>query len=272
VNVSLKTAPLVAALCLAAWPLQAADGILIVEKTTTNGMTRTNQIQIEKSRLRAENDTARGKQIIVFDGAAQVLRTINPDAKTYNEMTKADVDRLGGQMQDATAQMQEQMKNMPPAARAQMEAMMRGRGMPAEPAKTVYRKTGTDKVGKWTCDKYEGFQGDQKTSEVCTVDPKVIGFAATDFEVTKQMGEFFQKLAPQQAGQMFAIGQAEAQGFSGIPVRRTYTIGNAQTTTELTDVTRQTFTDASYAVPAGFQKTEGPFGAGPAGRGARGRQ
>jgi Domain of unknown function (DUF4412) len=267
---TLKTAPLVAALCLLAWPLQAADGILIVEKTTTGGTTRTNQIQIEKNRLRAENDTARGKQIIVFDGVAQVLRTINPDAKTYSEMTKADVDRVGGQMQDAMAQMQEQMKNMPPAARAQMEAMMRGRGMPAAPAKTEYRKTGTDRVGKWTCDKYEGFQGDQKVSEICTVDPKVLGFAAADFDVTRQMGAFFQQMLPQQANQMFTIGQAETQGFSGIPVRRTSTIANVQTTTELTDVTRQNFPDASYAVPAGFQKQEGLFGA-PAGRGRRGR-
>ena len=264
----LSLSVLAVAFCLSAAPVFAAEGVLIVSKNTDSSGTQTNQVQIEKDRMRAE---VPGKQVVVFDGGKQVLTMIDPEHKTYRQMTKADADAMAAQVSGAMAMMQQQMANMPPEQRAQMEAMMRGRGMTAEPAKTVYRKTGTDKVGKWTCDKYEGFQGDQKTSEVCTVDPKVIGFAATDFEVTKQMGEFFQKLAPQQAGQMFAIGQAEAQGFSGIPVRRTYTIGNAQTTTELTDVTRQSFPDASYAVPAGFQKTEGLFGAAPAGRG-RGRQ
>ena len=264
-NATLKTAvPLIAALCLAT-PLIAADGILIVEKTTTGGKTETNQIQIEKTRMRAESTDPNGvKQVFVFDGAAQVMRVIDYDKKTYMEMTKADADRMGGQMADAMAQMQEQMKNMPPDQRAQMEAMMRGRGMPgpAAPAKTEYRKAGTDKVGKWTCDKWDGYQNNQKTSEVCTVDPKTLGFAMTDFEVTRQLAAFFQKLMPQNVDQMFSIGSADAQGFSGVPVRRAYSIGQRQTLTELTDVTRQTFPDSIFAVPAGFQKQQGFGGRG----------
>jgi hypothetical protein len=268
VNASLKTAPLVAALCLLAWPLQAADGILIVEKTTTNGMTRTNQIQIEKSRLRAENDTARGKQIIVFDGAAQVLRTINPDAKTYNEMTKADVDRLGGQMQDAMAQMQEQMKNMPPESRKRMEAMMAGRGAAAgSTAPTEYKKVGTDKVGKWSCDKYEGTRNGEKVSELCTVPPASLGFTLGDFDVTRQMAEFFSKLVPQGADQMFRVGSSAPNGFSGLPVRTViFRNGAPSFTSEITDVSRQNFPDSLFAVPAGYTKRDMMAGRG------RGRQ
>ena len=56
------------------------------------------------------------------------MRLIDDDGKTYNEMTKADVDRMGGQMDGAMAQMQEQMKSMPPEQRARMEALMKGRG------------------------------------------------------------------------------------------------------------------------------------------------
>ena len=55
---------------------------------------------------------------MIFDGTAQVMRTIDDEAKTYTEMTKADVEKLSGQMSGAMAQMQEQMKNMPPEARA----------------------------------------------------------------------------------------------------------------------------------------------------------
>ena len=71
--------------------------------------------------------------------------------------------------------------------------------------KTEYRKTGTDKVGKWTCDKYEGYQDGKKTSEVCTVDPQALGFATTDFEVTKQLAAFFQQLSKAEAGPDWAL-------------------------------------------------------------------
>ena len=188
-----------AAMCLASSPLLAADGVLIVEKTTTRGNTQTNQIQIEKDRMRAETPGQGGeKQTVVFDGVKQMLWIINDGRKSYSEMTKADVDRLGGQLTDAMARMQEQLKTLPPEQRAQIEALMKGRGGPGHGrrarVKTEYRKTGTDKVGAWTGDKYEGSQNNQKVSELCTVEPRTLGFAMADFQVTKQLMEFFRKL------------------------------------------------------------------------------
>jgi hypothetical protein len=261
VKSTLKASAVVAGIVLFAATLLAADGILIVEKTTKGGTTVTNMVQIEKTRMRAESVSASGgKQVVVFDGAAQVMRMIDVDKKTYSEMTKEDIDQLGGQMTAAMAKMEEQLKKMSPEQRAQMEAMMKGRGgamgAPTAP-KTEYRKAGTDTVGKWTCDKYEGFQNNQKVSEVCTVDPKALGYSLTDFDVTRQMGAFFQKLMPQNADQMFAIGSADAQGFSGVPVRRITSFGPQQTVVELSEVSRQTFADSLFAVPEGFQKQQG---------------
>ena len=57
---------------------------------------------------------------------------------------------------------------------------MRGRGMGmAAPAKRS--RTGTDKVGKWTCDKYEGTANGQKVADLCTVDPTVLGLLRRTF-------------------------------------------------------------------------------------------
>src|SRR5581483_10007160 len=190
---------------LSAAPLLAADGILIVQKTTTAGGTQTHEVQIEQNRMRAETagmgargGMDAGPQAIIFDGAKQTLWIVNEARKTYSEMTKADVDRLGGQMSAMMAQMQEQMKNMPPEQRARMEAMMRGRGAPGAGAapKTTYKKIGSDTVGKWKCDKYEGYQGDKKVSELCTVEPSVLGFTAADFQVTKELAQFFGSMMP----------------------------------------------------------------------------
>jgi hypothetical protein len=247
---------------------RAADGVLIAERTTLGGAAQTHQIQIERTRIRTEM-SGDSRRVVIFDGGKQVLWMLDPDKQTYNELTKADFERIGAQMQSAMAMMQSQLANMPPAQRAQIEAMMKGRGMPgAAPVKTEYRKVGTDKVGKWTCEKYDGFQNDQKTSEICTVDPSALGLSQADFEVTRQLAEFFKKMIPQNADQLFTLGKAEDQGFNGIPVRRKSTVAGKETIFEITDVSRQSFPDASFAVPAGFTKQD--FLAG-VGRG-RGRQ
>ena len=105
-----------AAIVLTAAAAGAADGILIKQKSTSGGgAVTTNQIQLEKTRMRAEVDMPNGrKQTMIFDGTAQVMRMIDDEAKTYSEMTKADIEGMSGQMSGAMAQMQEQMKTMPP--------------------------------------------------------------------------------------------------------------------------------------------------------------
>ena len=254
-----KSVSCAAVLGLMGGVVRAADGVLMVQKVTSGGTSMTTQAQIEKGRMRADivNGTT-GTQTVIFDAAKQVLDIINVDRKTYTEMTKADVDRLAAQMQDMMGQMQSMMANMPPEQRAQMEAMMRGRGMGmamAPAPKTEYRKVGTDKVGKWTCDKYEGTRDGQKVSELCTVAPDALGLSTADIDLMRQLGQFFKQLLPQGIG-MPDVGRPEDQGFSGLPVRSVNSIGGREVTTELTDVSRQTFADSLFAVPAGFQKED----------------
>ena len=238
--------------------LQAANGVIVTEKTTTNGNIDTHQIQIDANHMRAEASGANGeKQIVIFDGARQVLDIIHPNLKTYNEMTKADVDQLSSQVSAAMQQMQAQMANMPPEQRARIEAMMKGRmggAGAAAPAKPVYTKVGTDKVGKWTCDKYQSTEAGVIKSEVCTVSPQALGLGTEDFAVTRQMMEFFSKLVPQRAQQMFVVGSVESQGFPGIPVRRTSTYAGVTTVSEVTDVTRGAIPESAFEVPAGYEK------------------
>ena len=254
----------VVGVCIAgafASPLEAAEGVLIVERTVSGASTRTSQVQIEPERMRAEMTSASGDvQVIVFDGPQQVLRMINLARKSYTEMTKADVDRMGAQMTAAMAGLKEKLASMPPEQRAKMEAMMARVGGAAPAAATAsakpeYRRAGTDKAGKWTCDKYEGFRNGVKVSEVCTVEPKALGLTMADFEISKQVAAFFEKMLPQGVDQIVGVGTMETQGFSGVPVRRvSYNGAQVQSTSELTDVRRQTFAADTYDVPAGFQK------------------
>jgi hypothetical protein len=258
---------IVAAVCAVA-PAAGAQGLLLVETTTIGGAPRTSQIQIEPTRMRTEVTGQDGSaQVLIFDGAKQVMHMVNPASKSYSTLTKADVDAAGAQMSGMMAKMQAAMKDMPPAQRAQMEAMMKGRGMPgaagAAPP-TEYRRTGTSKVSKWTCEVYEGVQNGTKTGEVCTVSPTALGFTAADFAVTRQLAEFMRGLIPQGADQLFQVGGAGQAGYPGVPVRRVTTVAGRQTVSEITSVERQTFPDSMFAVPAGFTQRASPL----AGRGA----
>ncbi len=249
----------VVACCFAA-PLHAAEGFLMVETTVIGTTTRTSQVQLERDRMRAEMGGGGGDtQIVIFDGAQQVLRVINPGRKSYTEMTKADIDRMGAQLSSALEGMKEKIAQMPPEQRAKMEeamARMHGTGPAAvAPVKPEYRRIGTDKVGKWTCDKYEGFRNGEKIAEVCTVEPKILGLTPADFEIGKQVSAFFKQMLPTAEDQFAAIGTIETQGFAGIPVRRIrYNAGKVLATSEVTSVSRQTFDPSTYEVPAGFQK------------------
>jgi uncharacterized protein DUF4412 len=253
----------VTAIGLTAIPATAASGVLIAQKVTNGTTTTAVQSQIEQTRMRSEIVSSNGrKQTVVFDGAAQVLRMIDDAAKTYTEMSKADVERMRGQVDAAMSAMQEQMKNLPPEQRARMEALMKGRGAAMTGAAgppTEYKKIGTDTVGKWTCDKYEGRKNGEKVSEVCTVNPAALGFTAADFDVTKQLADFFTSMMPQAGEGLFRMGSASPNSFAGLPVRFVgFAGGVPQTTSEVTDASRQNFPDALFQVPAGYQKRELP--------------
>ena len=259
-NLIARAAVAIVVACSFASPLQAAEGFLIVETTVAGATTRTTQVQLERDRMRAEMAGPAGDtQIVIFDGPQQVLRIMSVNRKAYTEMTKADADRVGEQLSTVMATVKEKLANMTPEQRAKTEAMMARLGatgpIGVAAARPEYRRAGSDKAGKWTCDKYEGFRNGEKVSEVCTVDPQTLGLTMADFEISKQVAAFFQRILPQGADQLVGVGTIETQGFNGVPVRRiTYNGGKVRSTSEVTDVRRETFAASTYDVPAGFQK------------------
>jgi hypothetical protein len=237
-----------------------AQGVVFVEKETAHGQSGTNQIQLDKNHMRAESRDNGSSRAFIFDGTKQTAFMIDMTKKTYTEITRADADRLRGQADAAMSQMQAQLANLPPEQRAIVEQMMRGRGgLPGANApqapKIQYRAAGSDRVGQWTCTKYEGYVGQQKTAEVCTVDPKEFGLTATDFDVAKQLAEFMKSMIPGAADRIFMNGSVQEQGFSGIPVRRaSYSNGAVDSVSEIVEVRHEAIPVSTFDPPAGFRK------------------
>jgi hypothetical protein len=263
VTVRLLVLAILFSLLIAPTIAQTPDGIFFTQRVTSGSAPLTVQTRIEPTRMRTEIAGPNGvTNVTIFDGGKQALYIIDPSRKTYVEMTKADVDRLSAQVQGAMTQMQAQLEKLPPAQRAQMEAMMKGRGGVATlPA-------GSDKVGRWTCDKYDLMLGGQKIGEICSVNPTALGFGATDFNVMGQMAAFYSGMAPQVVSQLPGVSGIDQFGSSGFPVRTVMmNQGQAMTTTEVIEAGRQTFPDSLFVVPAGFTKQDmasqmGGFGPG----------
>jgi hypothetical protein len=160
------------------------------------------------------------------------------------------------------AQMVAGMPNLPPDQRAMMEQMMRDRDIPgvtAAAAKVEYRQTGSDKVGQWTCMKYEGSLSGQKRAEVCTVDPKEFGLTPTDFEVAGRLSEFMKSMTPPSRTEAAFVNGTAHDGFSGVPVRRmSFRNGAVESVIEVTEVRKQAFPASTFKAPAGFRKVAAP--------------
>jgi hypothetical protein len=237
--------------------LDAADGVLLVQSITSGtGPAVSSQVQLEPNRIRTEMEVDGRRQVIVFDAAKGLLQIIDPSKKSYIEMTKADAERMSGMLSGAMAMMREQMAKMPPAQRAAMEqkmaALMGGAAAGGPPPE--YRRTGTDTVAKRTCDRYDVFTSGLKTSEICTVAPAALGLATADFAVLTQLSEFVRMLVPQIADRLPVVG-TPTEGFSGLPIRTVTTMPDGTSmTVQLSEARRATFEEASFAVPAGYQK------------------
>jgi hypothetical protein len=225
-----------AALSVAALPAQG-QGVLFIEKETRGGQTTIAQTQLDKNHIRYSIEGG----TFVFDGPKQTARLINSTSKTYFEMRKKDLEEMRDDIKSITAQ----MKGIPGLS-----------GMPTAATRAEYRQTGTDKVGAWTCTKYEGSVAGQKTSELCTVDPKELGLTPGDLEVGRRLLEFMKELMANEAP--FVNGTAQ-DGFSGVPVRRTtFRNGAVQSVTEVTEVRKQSFPASTFEVPAGYRKDSLP--------------
>lgn len=248
--------------CVSPAAAQAADGVVLVQTITSGGETTTSQVQLEPNRIRTEVGGSSGsRQVIIFDGTREVLTIVDTANRSYTEMTRADAERMGGMMQGAMAMMQEQMAKMPPEQRKAMEekmgAMMGAMGGGAPVARPEYKRVGSDQVGQWACERYDAFTNGEKTAELCTVDPQVLGFSMSDFSVLGKMTEFVRSMVPQLANQFVGLGTPE-QGFDGLPVRTVTTAGGTTTTVVLTEARRETFADDLFEVPAGFDRRAMP--------------
>jgi hypothetical protein len=115
---------LCALLALAAAPLWAAKRIQMETTDFTKNKTTPREILVDADRLRInDGDTS----VMFLTKGGNRLVTLNKTRNEYQEMDQAMFDAMGQQLSGMMAQMEAALKGMPPAQRAQMEQMMKGK-------------------------------------------------------------------------------------------------------------------------------------------------
>jgi hypothetical protein len=237
----------------------------------------TETVYIDKDRLCVESQSANENSVVVYRPGPLFL-IMNLDEGTYMEMTEKEIEQMKAmskqmkaqqkqmapQMEEARKMMEEQMKNMTPEQRKQMEQYMpKGiPGMGAEPEKTVYKKAASGvKTGSWPCDKYEGYQGDEKVEEVWATDLSNLNISPPDLKVFEEFGKMFEGLGNEKTNAMFKIGSKEfeeEQGYPGVPVKTIrYSGGEVEYVEELVKIERKSgFDDAIFQLRPGLKKSD----------------
>jgi hypothetical protein len=230
---------------------------------------------------------------IIFRGDLNRVWVIEAQKRTYVEMTPETMQQVAGQMAGANAQMaaamaqmQAEMAKLPPEQRAQMEAMMAGRGglaglaggrggPPAAPQISFTRAGGSKTVAGWSCDQYRKTVNGRQEEDVCIARIAATGFTQADFQVFERFSNFMSAMTSQQGVPkndfMNWNEMNKAIGFQGVPLDTLMYSGGRPNMQQTVNKAERTAIPAStYELPSGLAKQDiGAMFGPPGGRGPR---
>ncbi|UCH84609.1 MAG: DUF4412 domain-containing protein [Candidatus Latescibacterota bacterium] len=227
------------------------DGSKPDEKTT---------IYVDEGRLRFDA-MENGKQmilIITLDEAGDpICRVIDPNEKSYTEITRESSDKVKAQIKEGKKQMEEQLKQLPAEQQQHMRQMMEKQLGQFEKVVNIEFKqiaTGVD-IKKWSCVQYESLLDGDKHEDIWTADWKQIGLKKSDAAIFKQFGSLFVGISPETNAFFHTGGSASDGGFDGFPVMVVeYKDGVKYEKSEVTAISEKKLEDELFALPKGLTK------------------
>jgi hypothetical protein len=173
------------------------------------------------------------------------------------------MERMREQMM---AQIREQMQNMPPEQRRQMEEQMGRMGMEpppqaAKPPQIVAKPTGrSGVVNGVVCEIVEVYADETPVRTMCVADPKALGLPQSDYRTLMAMNAFMKRLSEISMATAGPAAAPNPAGFmqdsDGLPVRMTDVASGS--TIELNVSTGQHLGSDLFSVPPGFQQFQMP--------------
>lgn len=236
-----------------------SQGVYWESKTTgamLNGQSAVSQSYYMPRMLRAT--TGQGAEYVIMRLDRQVMYTVNPDTRTYSELTFSQLEEVmkkaSAQLDAKMAEMKEQMKTMPEDQREMVEKMLAGR-MPGGKTKGKVEvvNTGEHRVlSGFPCTKFLIKRG-MDTLAAAWATKAVKEYAS----MRKDMQEIMRRLMSMNpmVGKGFVDGYLKVEGF---PIE-TEMGGSMNVTTLVTKIEPRATPESEFDVPAGFTKVASPL-------------
>lgn len=224
-----------------ALPVAAAD-LTIVSNVTTNGKSATTTEYYTPGKFR----TGDGQNDTIVDTAAGTITSIDHGRKQYSTITVAEIEAAA---QKAAAQMEEAMKNMPPALREKMESMSGGGGVIS-----VSKVAGGKTIAGHATERYIISIGPVET-ESFNAPSLVPPIEPGEMLRLQSLANPMMKTASKMTAELQKIkGMTLATSTSMKVMGKTYT-----STKEATEVKTGPVPPTAFDIPAGYKKVNSPL-------------
>jgi hypothetical protein len=236
-----------------------ADDLTILSKVTRDGGTPQNSASyISSDHVRMSHGD--GKEMLL-DLKTGDMTTLDTTKKTYYVITRQDIEAMNSKIQEQMnspemKKAQEQMNNLPPEQKEQMEKMMGGMF-----AVTVEKSGTSRKIAGYDCDNWTVAIGQFSKSEECVTTQLKYPAAAWDAYkgFADTMKTMMAAMGPMAKGAM----QEQFKKMKGFPLATTTTtdiMGHKSViVTEVTTVKYGPIPAPAFEIPGGYTKVDNPM-------------
>jgi hypothetical protein len=223
----------------------------------------------QDGRMRVETGGAQDTFVIFRD---ETIYTFDPKQKTYIAMDRATMQKLASQLNPALKMLQDQMANMSPEQRAQIERMTGTKlpGSTKEPVQEIRKTSRTGKVAGYSCTYSEVLEDGVLQHEACVVPPGDLKGSKELYDVATKVGALVKDMmASVDAPWVKQMMDRQMENFTalgGLPVlTRTFDEGKPLNESTMQSIRNETIPASQFEIPAGFKARDLPsVGAGAA--------
>lgn len=206
---------------------------------------------------------------LLFNNTDKTMIIVDHAKRTYMPLDEQRVGQLVERAEGLMSTVQEQLANLPPEQRAQLEQLLgnsnlggiaQGKSAPPPPKK--YIKVGMREVHKIRCQGVEVIEGGTKIAELCLAGPSAIGIPNQDFETVKAFQLFGERLArhASKLAEQFGARVPEFgnQKLAGLPVELKDLSSNAHMEMSIARVATNAIAAKAMEIPADYSAEQLP--------------
>ena len=241
---------------------QAGTVLETLSRDLTNGEESVAKTYAQSGKLRIDTGDTQDGVVIFRD---DTIYMIDPQEKSYIVMDRAGMKRMAEQINPALQMLQQQLANMPPEQRAQLEQML-GQKMPGSgkaPKREIRKTSRTATVSGHSCTYAEVVQDGALVAEMCVAPATGLKAGKELYDVGVKVGamvkEMLEGLDASFLQEMAQSGLDDLERLGGLPLlTRTFESGKAVEETTVTSIRSETLAESLFDVPSGYRRQEMP--------------